>query len=338
MKINNFQIGLFTIVGIGLFVGGLFVLGLYQEFMPKGHFVSLFRESVQGLNVGSPVKFKGVPIGSVSGITIRVKDSLIRVDMEIDLKVFSREKQMSRHQVLTEFYSYFDKQTKEGLRCRLQYAGITGLKYLELDYYPNPEKAPLMDVRPRPSTGGAQAYIPSLPSVFNDILGLINNSLEKISKLPLAQISTDLRTTIKDARELINSQELKRGMASFERTSNNFEKTSVTINKTFTEKRLRELLDEMNNSLKSVEKLAKTTEVQVKGAKMIETTESFRGAANSVSEARRNLTNTLLKLDQTLDSLTELINYLNDDPSALIRGKNRQRVIKESNSDEKFAE
>jgi phospholipid/cholesterol/gamma-HCH transport system substrate-binding protein len=338
MKINNFQIGLFTIVGIFLFVAALFLLGIYKEFMPKGRFVSLFRESVQGLNIGSPVKFKGVPIGSVSAIAIRIKDRLIRVDMEIDLNAFSREKKLSRRQSVTEFYSFFDKETKAGLRCRLQYAGITGLKYLELDYYKNPEKAPLLNVRPRPQPGKQQAYIPSLPSIFSDILSLINTSLEKISKLPLEAITAEMKQTIIAAKELINSKELKHGLASFERTSNNLEKTSTTINNTFTEKRLRELLDEINKSLNSVENLAKTTEKQVKGAKMIETTESFRGAANSVSEARQALTNTLLKLDQTLDSLTELVNYLNDDPSALIRGKNRGRVIKESRKDKKFAE
>ena len=338
MKINNFQIGLFTLIGIALFVAALFMLGLYQEFMPKGRFVSLFRESVQGLDVGSPVKFKGVPIGRVSVITIRVKDRLIRVDMEIDLNAFSREKKLSRKQSIKEFYSFFYQEIKSGLRCRLQYAGITGLKYLELDYYKHPNKAPLLNIRPKPRANCSQAYIPSLPSIFSDILGLINTSLEKISKLPLESISAEMKDTIMAAKNLMNSPELKNGLSSFERTSKNFEKTSNTINNTLTEKSLRSLLDEVNKSLTAIEKLVKTTETQVKGAKMIETTESFRGAANSVSEARHSLTNTLLKLDQSLDALTELVNYLNDDPSSLIRGKSRARVIKESKLNKNYAE
>lgn len=338
MKINKFQVGLFTISGVTLFIAGLFSLGLYREFLPKGRFVTLFRESVQGLNVGSPVKFKGVPIGSVSGITIRTADKLIRVDMEIDLSVFSQDEALSRKKALEKFYEYFNKETKEGLRCRLQYAGITGLKYLELDYYDNPGNAPLLDTRPRPVNSKQQIYIPSMSSVLNDILGLINTSLTKISNLPLETLSEDMKTTVRAAKRLINSPGLKEGIASFERTSKNFEKTSNSINQTFTEKRLKSLLLEMNKSLSSVERLANTAERQVKGAKMTETAESFRGAANSVSEARQNLTNTLLKLDQTLDSLTELINYLNDDPSALLRGKSRKRVISQDEKSIKYSE
>ena len=338
MKVNKFQVGLFTITGVTLFVAGLFSLGLYQEFLPKGRFVTLFRESVQGLNIGSPVKYKGVPIGSVSAITIRTSDKLIRVDMEVDLSAFSLGEGLSRKKSLEKFYEYFNTETKDGLRCRLQYAGITGLKYMELDYYESPEKAPLLDTRPKPTEGKRQVYIPSMSSVLNDILGLINTSLTKISNLPLETLSEDMKETVRAARRLINSKELREGIASFERTSSNFEKTSNSINRTFTEERLTNLLEEMHKSLASVERLANTAEKQVKGAKMTETAESFRGAANSVSEARQNLTNTLLKLDQTLDSLTELINYLNDDPSALLRGKSRKRVISQDKKSVKYAE
>ena len=39
------------------------------------------------------------------------------------------------------------------------------------------------------------------------------------------------------------------------------------------------------------------------------------------------LSNTLLKLNQTLDSLRELTDYLNQDPSSLVSGKKKPKVL-----------
>ena len=61
IEANKFRLGLFVIIGSVLFFIVLFVFGLSDIFVRKGKFVSLFNESVQGVAVGSPVKYKGVP-------------------------------------------------------------------------------------------------------------------------------------------------------------------------------------------------------------------------------------------------------------------------------------
>ena len=91
IQANKFRLGLFVLAGTVLFIAGLFVLGLEGLFVKKAHFVTLFPESVQGLTIGSPIKYKGVPIGTVAKISIQVEDKLIRVDMDINLSGFSAE-------------------------------------------------------------------------------------------------------------------------------------------------------------------------------------------------------------------------------------------------------
>jgi hypothetical protein len=74
MKKYYFKLGLFVTLGICLAVAAVIVLGagtlLREEILVE----SYFEESVQGLNVGSPVKFRGVQIGNVEEITFAGKE------------------------------------------------------------------------------------------------------------------------------------------------------------------------------------------------------------------------------------------------------------------------
>ena len=86
---RNFRLGLFVTGGIVLFLAILFFLGMSDLFTNKAVLRTSFTESVQGLTVGSPVKYRGVPIGTVKRIAIRVADKLVQVDMEIQRDLFA---------------------------------------------------------------------------------------------------------------------------------------------------------------------------------------------------------------------------------------------------------
>ncbi len=324
IEANKFRLGLFVISGSVLFFIVIFVFGLSDIFVRKGKFVSLFNESVQGVAVGSPVKYKGVPIGTVSKISIQVNDKLIRVDMDIDMKAFVTDHQ-SGAKAVSSFNDFFEHESKMGLRCRLEYAGITGLKYVELNYFDQFPQAPVIE-RPKYITSN-YFYVPSIPSQFKDILNLINTSLEKISRVQFDKISDEMTGTLKSMQRLLDDPKLKMMIDKMEKMSDNMEKSSSNVSKVLTESKLREIVDGLDTNLKSLNNLTISARGSIEGAKFIETAQSFREAAYSVTDARQALLSTLLKLDQTLDSLTELVNYLNDDPSSLLKGKHKPVVI-----------
>ena len=56
-------IGGFLIGGIALLVIALMVFGGGQFFKPKMHWVVYFETSLNGLNIGAPVKVQGVQVG-----------------------------------------------------------------------------------------------------------------------------------------------------------------------------------------------------------------------------------------------------------------------------------
>jgi ABC-type transporter Mla subunit MlaD len=325
IEANKFRLGMFVIAAVTLFFAVIFVFGLSDVFEKKARFVTLFQESVQGIAVGTPVKYKGVPIGSVSDISIAINENLIRVDMDIELKAFTGESNMPMTKALDQFYDFFKKERSKGLRCRLEYAGITGLKYIELDYYI--DSASNIITEPN-NISKTHFYVPAQPSMFKDILKLINTSLEKISRVPFDKISDEMTETLKSMQRLLDDPKLKNTIEKMEKMSDNLEKSTSSISNVFTENKLREIVDGLNSNLKTINALATDARKDLQNAQIPETSKSFRNAADSVNEVKQSLQTTINKIDQTIDSLNELVNYLNDDPSALVRGKQKQPVLK----------
>ncbi|MBU8902697.1 MAG: MCE family protein [Victivallales bacterium] len=323
IQANKFRLGLFVLAGTVLFITGLFVLGLEGLFVEKAHFVSLFPESVQGLTIGSPVKYKGVPIGTVAKIKIQVKDKLIRVDMDINLSSFSTEKAVANNDKILFFYRFIKKEREKGLRCRLEYAGITGLKYIELDYFG--AKNPKHSI-PAPKNMVNKIYLPSTPSALKDILKLINTSLERIAKVDFQGLSERLSGVLDGAKQIVNGPKLLKAIDQMEAMSANLKDSSKVLKDTLTPKKVKEIINNVDKILDKLHLISVRLEEQLVKAKIADTTDSFRKAANSVTDSKLMISNTLLKVNQAIDSFTEFINYLNDDPGALLKGKSKKRI------------
>lgn len=323
IQANKFRLGLFVLSGTLLFIAGLFVLGLEGLFVKKGHFVTLFPESVQGLTIGSPVKYKGVPIGTVSKISIQVENKLIRVDMDINLSSFSAERKVARGDIIPLFYKFIKKECEKGLRCRLEYAGITGLKYIEMDYFKSKHPVRLI---PKPNRMAGEVYVPSTPSALKDILQLINTSLERIAKIDFKGLSDRLSGVLDGAQNIVKGPKLLKAIDQMEAMSGNLKHTSKVLKDTVTPEKVREIINNVDNILNKLHKISKQLEDQLQKARIADTTDSFRKAANAVTSSKAMIANTLLKINQTIDAFTEFVNYLNDDPEALIKGKSKERV------------
>ena len=66
--------------------------------------------------------------------------------------------------------------------------------------------------------------------------------------------------------------------------------------------------------------------IDVEKARLADTSQSVRQAAVTFGELQRELSITLEKLNQALDSITVLVDYANEDPSSFITGKNRREI------------
>lgn len=325
IEANKYKLGLFVISGISLLILVLFLLGIADAFKPTVEFVTLFDESVQGLEIGAPIKFRGVTIGKVSNITVRPSDNLVRVDMEAELSAIDvgGQEKLSVITRKAEFFYKMEKEVEKGLRCRLDLAGITGMKYVEMNYF-DPVKCPMPDVIPPKGV----RYIPATPSFLRGLSSNITTALARVANINFDEISTELVSSLKSINAVFKDPKVNGLIQKMDTITTQLEITSVNINKVMTESNLKEISDEVKKSLNSINELSKNLQKQVEEAKLAETTASARGtlddtkqAVKSFSEVSAELSDTLKKLDEALDSFTELVNNIDEDPSSVFRGK-----------------
>ena len=157
---NYWKLGAFVLGGLVLAVVTLIWLGAADLSRATRRLVTYFDESVTGLDVGSSVKFRGVSVGTVSEISIASDLRHVRVTSLVYEDVLERLG-LSEGQSL--------QQSKAGtgdssLRVQLTSTGITGVKFLLIDFYDSRR----FPVEKLPFDPGPD-YLPSTPSTLKSI-------------------------------------------------------------------------------------------------------------------------------------------------------------------------
>jgi ABC-type transporter Mla subunit MlaD len=182
-----FKLGLFILLTVGALVAGAISLGAARMFGKSVLVETSFDESVAGLEVGAPVKHRGVTIGHVE--SIRFPDNptddrsattepfrYIVVEMAFDPHVVADIRANRLKQTL-------DRMVASGLRARVVQAGITGGAYIELNYM-DPIRYPI-------AMGSARTqdlYVPSAPGALNQVVDAITDIATKLQRANLDQV------------------------------------------------------------------------------------------------------------------------------------------------------
>ncbi|MFZ4483123.1 MAG: MlaD family protein [Chthoniobacterales bacterium] len=203
---SYFKIGLFVLAGAALLAAGLIFLGSGRIFKPRIYVETYLDGSVQGVDVGSPVKFRGVPIGRVSDIdftfnqyppepgTTGRRDYVILV-LEIDRQTF---RGMFDAPDLDEVFA---REVEQGLRVMLQPQGITGLNYAELDYVALADQPPPLDIWWTPW----RPYIPSAPGTLTSMLDSINTIMDTFKSLDVKDTISQMNSAMQAANSALQS-------------------------------------------------------------------------------------------------------------------------------------
>lgn len=155
---THFKLGLFTVLGIVAVLLAAFGLGWRGVKADTVRYHTYFNETVQGLELGSPVKYRGVLIGNVEGIQIAPDREHVDVTLAVNV---AQAKALGLEHVSPE------------VRAQLGTQGITGVKFIDIDLFdPKTNPPPELPFRP------AENYIPQKLSLMK---GLENN-LEVVSQ------------------------------------------------------------------------------------------------------------------------------------------------------------
>jgi phospholipid/cholesterol/gamma-HCH transport system substrate-binding protein/paraquat-inducible protein B len=191
---RHFRLGLFVFVALTIFTAVLFILGGRSLFQPKFLFETYFDESVAGLDIGAPVRFRGVPLGYVTEIATS------GAEYEKDIPLVNRRKYIVvranvavSKQEVDELKREIDEYIAQGMRAQTQLAGITGQQYLALDIL-DPETYPPLpfDWKPR------YAYVPSAPSLTSQIIDNAQEFLANLNKADIQKLGQNLNRLVED--------------------------------------------------------------------------------------------------------------------------------------------
>jgi paraquat-inducible protein B len=160
---TNFKLGLFTIIAIVAVLAAAFGLGIWTMRGEKVRYHTYLDESVEGLEIGAPVKYRGVLIGTVEQVAVAPDRKLVDVTLSIDTK---------------EVHKLGLDERSPDLRTQLGTQGITGVKFINIDFFdPKTTPAPELSFKP------AEHYIPAAPSLLKGLQDSLTGLLERLPAL-----------------------------------------------------------------------------------------------------------------------------------------------------------
>ena len=182
-------VGLATLIGLVAFFGG-------NRIRAGQNFETYFSESVQGLDVGAMVKFRGVTLGRVTEISLvrAAYGSAVAGASDADafaLVIVRFRMDMSKFGNTTPI----ETAIRNGLRARLASQGITGVSYIELDFAAS-ETYPPLDIPWQPR----DTYIPSVPSMLMQVQDAAQLLLRKLTSVDLVGLAGGLTGLVEDLR------------------------------------------------------------------------------------------------------------------------------------------
>jgi len=307
---NKTLIGAFVVGAVALAVAALFIFSSGKLFKETRTFVLYFDGSLKGLDVGAPVNFKGIKIGSVTDIKVEFTsedftDIQIPVLVEVEpdmiqessalVKKQDYQQWKERREAMQKAGKVIKSMIDRGLRAQLiSQSMVTGKLMIQLDFYPD---KPARFV----ATDGEYVEIPTIPSRLDEIA-------KAIEEVPFKELITKATLTIEGIERLVNAPELK--------------DTIVTLRETIQD--LRSLIKNLDGGVgqltSNVEStLKKTSEALVQATN---TLTAVQGELKDTTPViRYELNNSLKELADAARSLNALTDYLQRNPESLLRGK-----------------
>lgn len=319
----HFAVGLFMTAGLALATVAVIWLGM-SSFLDKGElFVTYFDESVQGLNVDSPVKYRGVPVGRVKQIRIAPDYHLIEVLIAIE----------------SENAGTGEKFTDSV--ASIANVGITGAMFVEIDKaVPGTEH-----LTPKLSFTPPHPVIASRPSNIKKLFREIDLIASKIQSVDFQGISreamaafTGLNAAIEsaqvgaiaaDIRTLLTSVNAAANPKRLESMAQNMDQTIAASHRLMNQTsgdlarmdailaQFQEILDTNRPHIDTTMAALASTTVKA-DAFMAQSTVTMAQMQSSIRELQDRMAATADNLEQTSANLNTLITNLKDQPSQLI--------------------
>jgi paraquat-inducible protein B len=201
-RANPTLIGAFLVGAVALIVIGILVFARGQFLTEKRTFVLYFDGSVKGLNVGAPVDFQGVRVGSVTDIGVQYMGDKeeFRIPVFIEIEG-NRIRQMHVRGTEKARRQFMKSLIDRGLRAQLGTVSlVTGQLYVQLDFFPG---TPVRLVGDDPDV----EELPTIHTTLQQASAAAQDLLEKLQQLPLDQLFANVLGITQGLNQLVNAPE-----------------------------------------------------------------------------------------------------------------------------------
>ena len=322
-KISPAAIGMFVMAASIIAVAAVMVFGAAKFFSRTENFISFFSESVNGLDVGASLKYKGVKIGKVEGIFIssskNIKESSVSVVYSIDIDQLRRKTGTD----FKDYSDWMDEQIAEGLRAKLNYQSIvTGMLYIELDFIA--DKGEKYDLK----YGGTRfKEIPAAKSGLSELAKGFEKTMADVAKIDFAGIGQNVHSAIVKVNEKLDAIDAKA-------ISDNAVSALKGVDDLVRNRDVAEAIKKLDVLLSDSDALVNDARAELKnfsssGASLAARLDEVLRNVNSVVAPQSPLRYQIAVLVKTMnDSMSYISNftdYLQRNPNSLLRGKDNSK-------------
>lgn len=327
--VNPYTIGAFLVGSVALLIAAILIFGSGQLLKKKTEYVIYFDGALNGLNVGAPVKLQGVQIGTVKEISLELdqkatrisKPVVIEIDPEVVLDPSGHPFQGAT--TLRESQENAKRLIDAGLKAQLQTQSLlTGLLYVEVNFHRDKQlNLTGLNYKNLPE-------LPSVPSTEDQLKNTADEILTKFRQLPIEDIVKDLAVTMKEVRDMMTSDDLKKNRVALTKTLLDTEQLITNLNRN-----LVPLLNNMNGTVTETRTMMQGFTRDIRPV-LISTEKTLNTATNLLLESNHTLSSmeaismpdgplwqSLEALRAAAQSTKNLTDYLERNPGSIIYGK-----------------
>lgn len=266
-----------------------------KTYSRKERYLLFVEGSVRGLRLGSQVLLKGINIGRVLDIQLQFDTEQLRFRIPVLIEIEPDRIGIMSEQSLPAQTPLIAHLVDQGLRGQIKSASlVTGELYVDLDLY--------ADVTPKQlQRYNGYEVIPTIPTTLEALTTKVNNVLDKLEAIPIAQIGRDLSETASGVNQLVNSEALAGAITELERTLTEVRKIAERLNE--------DIAPELATTLK-------------------EASATFANASAMLSDrspVHIEMQRMFQEVSSAARSVRLMADYLERHPEALLQGKGRGR-------------
>jgi paraquat-inducible protein B len=291
---TSFKIGLFTLLVLASAVAITLALGLQPGPRRTVRYHTYFDETVTGLDLGAPVKYRGITIGAVKAISVAPDGRMVDVAMDVG----------AADAWLLEQGDATDKR----LRAQVSAPGITGVKLIDLEYVD-----PATHPEPRLTFPPADKYVPSahvqsLASATDAVVATLRRVDEILQSLDAQQLPA--RTA--------------NALASVERAAADLRTAVRHVNEGRVAERTSEALARLDETIGSMQRILHRVDAD---GGLLTTAERATQSADTLGRraagATEGLDRTVRDLDDAARAVRALADAIERDPDMLLKGRQK---------------